>query len=62
MDTLHLLAKVLKIAFADRAQASGDPASVDVPVERITSRVYADQRRGVRFVLPSYAKAPAADP
>lgn len=45
VDTLHLLAEVLKIAFADRAKASGDPAFVDVPVERITSKAYADQRR-----------------
>lgn len=45
VDTLHLLAEVLKIAFADRAQASGDPAFVDVPVERITSKAYADRRR-----------------
>ena len=45
VDTLHLLAEVLKIAFADRAQASGDPDFVDVPVERITSKAYADQRR-----------------
>ena len=45
VETLHLLAEVLKIAFADRAQASGDPAFVDVPVDRITSKAYADQRR-----------------
>ena len=45
VDTLHLLAEVLKIAFADRAEASGDPDFVDVPVERIVSRAYADQRR-----------------
>jgi gamma-glutamyltranspeptidase/glutathione hydrolase len=45
VETLHLLAEVLKIAFADRARASGDPAFVDVPVERITSKAYADQRR-----------------
>ena len=44
-DTLHLLAEVLKIAFADRAEASGDPDFVDVPVERITSKAYADERR-----------------
>jgi gamma-glutamyltranspeptidase/glutathione hydrolase len=45
VDTVHLLAEVLKIAFADRGEASGDPAFVKVPVERITSKAYADERR-----------------
>jgi gamma-glutamyltranspeptidase/glutathione hydrolase len=45
VDTLHLLAEVLKIAFADRAEASGDPDFVHVPVERITSKAYANERR-----------------
>ena len=45
VETIHLLAEVLKIAFADRAEASGDPAFVKVPVERITSKAYADERR-----------------
>ena len=45
VDTLHLLAEVLKIAFADRAEASGDPDFVKVPVERIVAKDYADQRR-----------------
>jgi gamma-glutamyltranspeptidase/glutathione hydrolase len=44
-DTLHLLAEVLKIAFADRAEASGDPAFVKVPVEHITSKAYGRERR-----------------
>ncbi len=44
-ETIHLLAEVLKIAFADRAAASGDPDFVNVPVERLTSKDYADERR-----------------
>jgi gamma-glutamyltranspeptidase/glutathione hydrolase len=46
-DTLHLLAECLKIAFADRAAASGDPAFVEVPVARLTSRAYANERRAL---------------
>jgi len=45
VDTLHLLAEVLKIAFADRAEASGDPDFVKVPVERIVAKAYAEERR-----------------
>jgi gamma-glutamyltranspeptidase / glutathione hydrolase len=44
-ETIHLLAEVLKIAFADRAAASGDPDFVGVPVERLTSKNYAGERR-----------------
>jgi gamma-glutamyltranspeptidase / glutathione hydrolase len=45
VKTVHLLAEVLKIAFADRAAATADPAFVRVPVDRILSKVYAAQRR-----------------
>ncbi len=44
-DALHLLAEVLQIAFADRAVATADPAFLAVPVARLTSRAYADERR-----------------
>lgn len=44
-DTLHLLAEVLKIAFADRAAATADPAFVKVPVEKLLSKTYAAERR-----------------
>jgi gamma-glutamyltranspeptidase/glutathione hydrolase len=44
-ETVHLLAEVLKIAFADRAAATADPAFVRVPVEKILSKSYAADRR-----------------
>ncbi|HEY2133926.1 MAG TPA: gamma-glutamyltransferase [Acetobacteraceae bacterium] len=44
-DALHLRAEVLKIAFADRAAGTADPDFVAVPVERLTSKDYAAERR-----------------
>jgi gamma-glutamyltranspeptidase / glutathione hydrolase len=44
-DTLHLLAEVQKIAFADRAAATADPAFVKVPIEKLLSKSYAVHRR-----------------
>jgi gamma-glutamyltranspeptidase / glutathione hydrolase len=46
VDGIHLLAEVLKIAFADRVAATGDPAFVDVPVARLIDKDYAAARRG----------------
>ncbi len=44
-ENIHLLAEALKIAFADRAVGTGDPDFVDVPVARLISQAYADERR-----------------
>jgi len=44
-ETLHLLAEALKIAFADRAAATADPAFVDVPVAKLLDKGYAASRR-----------------
>jgi gamma-glutamyltranspeptidase/glutathione hydrolase len=44
-ETVHLLAEVLKIAFADRAAATADPAFIKVPVDKILSKSYAAERR-----------------
>ena len=44
-DATHLLAETLKIAFADRAVATADPAFVAVPVTQLTSKAYAADRR-----------------
>jgi gamma-glutamyltranspeptidase / glutathione hydrolase len=46
-DGIHLLAEVLKIAFADRSVATADPAFVDVPVERLIDKTYAAERRAL---------------
>jgi gamma-glutamyltranspeptidase / glutathione hydrolase len=53
-ETIHLLAEVMKIAFADRAAASGDPDFVGVPVQRLTSKDYANERR--RAIDPGRAQ------
>ena len=44
-ESAHLLAEVLKIAFADRAASTGDPDHVNVPVAQLLSADYAAQRR-----------------
>jgi gamma-glutamyltranspeptidase / glutathione hydrolase len=49
-DSVHLLAEVMKIAFADRAVATADPDFVDVPVEHLISKDYAGERgRAIRM-------------
>jgi gamma-glutamyltranspeptidase/glutathione hydrolase len=45
--TLHLIAEALKIAFADRKAATGDPAFVATPVKRLLDKAYAAERRAV---------------
>ena len=59
VDGIHLLAEALKIAFADRAAATGDPAFVDVPVTRLTSKDYAAVRRGEVDLAKAGAPGPA---
>ena len=58
-ETVHLLAEVLKIAFADRAAATADPAFVNVPVDRILSKSYAADRRS--RIDPDHAQAWTAE-
>ena len=53
-QAIHLLAEVMKIAFADRAVATADPDFVNVPVERLIDKGYADERR--RLVDPARAR------
>lgn len=43
-ETLHRLIEAMKIAAADRLAVTADPAFVDVPLERLTSKEYARER------------------
>jgi gamma-glutamyltranspeptidase / glutathione hydrolase len=41
VPALHLIIETMKRAYADRAEFLGDPDVVTVPVERLTSKIYA---------------------
>ncbi|MEI6160399.1 MAG: gamma-glutamyltransferase [Roseococcus sp.] len=57
-ETLHLIAEALKMAFADRAVATADPAFLKVPVAKLISKEYAAERRA--FLDLARAKSWAA--
>ena len=57
-DAVHLLAEALKIAFADRAVATADPAFVRVPVARLIDKAYAAERRADIDLRAARAWAP----
>lgn len=42
--SIHAIAEAMKLGFADRSVAMGDPDFVNVDVERITSKVHAEER------------------
>src|SRR5438045_7739872 len=44
-EYLHILLEAKKLAFADRDRYISDPDFVDVPVERLLSKDYAEQQR-----------------
>ena len=60
--SVHLLAEVLKMAFADRAAVTADPDFVNVPVERLLSPEYAALRRGQIDLQRAQTWAPGLTP
>jgi gamma-glutamyltranspeptidase/glutathione hydrolase len=46
-DAIHVGVEAKKLAFADRAAYLGDPRFVDVPLDTLLSKPYADGRRGL---------------
>jgi gamma-glutamyltranspeptidase len=46
-DHIHLLVQAKQIAFHDRDLLLGDPDFVDVPIDRLISRAYANERRAL---------------
>jgi gamma-glutamyltranspeptidase/glutathione hydrolase len=58
-DHAHVMAEALKIAFADRKAAMGDPDFVRVPVETIIDKAYAKARR--KKINPQRARSWSAE-
>ncbi len=61
-DSVHLLAEVLKMAFADRAAVTADPDFVNVPVARLLSPEYAALRRAQIDMQHARTWAPGLSP
>jgi gamma-glutamyltranspeptidase/glutathione hydrolase len=57
---VHLLVEIMRRAYADRARYLGDPDYVHVPVGRLVSRAYAQQR--AQQIDPEYATPGAVLP
>lgn len=46
-DSVHLMVQAKQLAYHDRDRHLADPRFADVPMERLISRKYADERRGL---------------
>src|ERR1700730_8291765 len=46
-EYLHLIGEVMRLAIADRNRYVGDPTFVKVPVDKLTSKEYAQRRRSL---------------
>jgi len=52
-DYIHTVVEAAKLAFADRDAYYGDPKFVNVPLDRLLSDAYADERR--KLINPAHA-------
>ncbi|RXH37933.1 gamma-glutamyltransferase [Bradyrhizobium nanningense] len=59
-ESIHLLAEVIKIAASDRRASTADPDFFDVPLERLSSKAYADERRAEISMESARAHKPIA--
>jgi gamma-glutamyltranspeptidase / glutathione hydrolase len=57
-EYVHTLAEALNLAFADRHHHYGDPRFVDVPLEALLSKAYAEERRRMIRADEAWADMP----
>jgi len=60
-EYLHLLIEAVKLAFADADKYVADPDFVDIPLENVLSKSYAEQRRQVINTNKARQEAEAGD-
>jgi gamma-glutamyltranspeptidase len=46
-DYYHHMAEAVKVAFADREEWLTDPRFVNIPLQQLITKAYADERRGL---------------
>jgi gamma-glutamyltranspeptidase/glutathione hydrolase len=64
-DSVHLLAEVMRLAYADRSKHLGDPDYYPVPVEWLTSKEYGAELADsidMKWARPSTDVAPGVEP
>ncbi len=62
VDGIHLLAEAMKIAFADRAAVTADPAFINIPLDRLVAKDYAAERRAAIEMGRAQAWGPGVAP
>src|SRR5213075_1903182 len=59
--TLHVMIEAMKRGYADRARHLGDPATADMPLQRLLSKDYATRLRGSIDMARATAASEIAD-